>query len=390
MADEIIVNANLVEHLPDSTAAAVELSGLTYTIDPILARFQFPAWAQNNDGATKRNYASLAATYGEGTSIPLGTVPIMDAQATPDEWRRVGSNAARYQFNRLADIKVTLPLFAPPLQPVKVFAPALVAMGAAEDRVNRLLLEGACDASPEPVRALLVIPPERLADRERLTELLAAIQSDGVAAYFIWTPGVSESRLLDEIEMLQGLIHIARTIAERGLAVGHLHGGYVASALSSVGVGAVAHSLGWVDRGEPAVQTGGGPPSCSTYVPGVRRTCRFELARDLARGLSASAFQTLYCECTLCVGFLEGGQNPLDLLLEEHAIPSGKGGSRMTPTSRALGFNTWHFLGARRLEMQAFAARPTVEVIAQDMERALSLGGRSEEQRLRRLASRLS
>lgn len=57
LADEILVNANLVEHLPGSTAAAAQLSGLPYSIDPVLTRFQLPAWWRHEDGRPKGNFA---------------------------------------------------------------------------------------------------------------------------------------------------------------------------------------------------------------------------------------------------------------------------------------------------------------------------------------------
>jgi hypothetical protein len=47
LMDEIMVNANLLEHCPDSTASALELTTLPYCIDPVLTRFQMPDWWKN-------------------------------------------------------------------------------------------------------------------------------------------------------------------------------------------------------------------------------------------------------------------------------------------------------------------------------------------------------
>lgn len=389
LADEILVNANLLEHLPDSTAKAVELSSLPYSIDPLLTRFQLPAWWQNERGETKRNYSRLAAMYTEGTDIRLGSLPLLDAVRRDDDWRMIARNIVNYQRERLFTAQPQVSLFNAPMQPVRPFAPGLVAFGPAEDRVNRVLLEAAADAATEPVRAIVIVPPERLALQIQVDRLIADLPTDGVAAYFLWTPEVSEGRLLDAADLLGGLIRLVAELAARGIPVGHLHGGYSIAALHDVGVAAMAHSLGWVDRGEPAQQNGGGPPSCRTYIPGMRRTLLFDAARALGAELGASDFVDRYCSCTFCSGAFDANQHPLDLLLEEQLITDKRGRSRMTPTGRALGFNRWHYLLARRAEVSAFSATRAVDVVAADIERAYRLGGSDAGQGLRRLASGL-
>src|SRR3989337_2750561 len=56
LMDEVMVNANLLEHRPDSTASALRATTLPYCIDPVLTRFQVPEWWKNEKGATQRNY----------------------------------------------------------------------------------------------------------------------------------------------------------------------------------------------------------------------------------------------------------------------------------------------------------------------------------------------
>lgn len=389
LADEILVNANLLEHLPDSTARAVELAALPYSIDPLLTRFQLPAWWQNDQGETKRNYARLAEAYTDGTEVKLGSLPLLDSVKRDDDWRAIARNVVVYQRDRLVTVRPQLPLFNLPMRPVRLFAPGLVAFGPAEDRVNRLLLEAAAEAATEPVRAIVVVPPERLADRRQLDQLITEVPTDGVAAYFLWTPEVSEGRLLEAADLLGGLIRLVAELAARGIPVGHLHGGYSIAALHDIGVAAMAHSLGWVDRGEPAQQTGGGPPSCRTYVPGVRRTVLFDSARTLGSELGPSDYVNRYCSCTFCSGAFDANQHPLELLLEEQLITDRRGRSRMTPTGRALGFNRWHYLLARRGEVLTFSERRALDVVADDIEQAYRLGGSGAGQGLRRLASGL-
>ena len=159
------------------------------------------------------------------------------------------------------------------------------------------------------------------------------------------------------------------------------------SALHDIGISAVVHHLGWVDRGEPAHQTGGRPRSCQTYVPGIRRTIRFDHAELLGRDLAGVVFTERYCWCNFCTGAFEAGQHPLDLLLESQTITDKRGRQRLTPTGRATTLITFHYLHARRQEVDAFSRNAATAVVQQDIERTSALAGQSESERLRRIVS---
>lgn len=389
LMDEVMVNANLLEHRPDSTASALRATTLPYCIDPVLTRFQVPEWWKNEKGETKRNYARLGAAYVHGTSVQIAAGPLVETVPTDDEWRTIAGNVIGYQRDRLVDIHPQRELFRDELRPVRLLAPALVAFTANEDRVNGLLLEGAADAASGAVGLPIVIPPERLADPRSLRQLIKGVPTDGVSSYFIWTPGITESRLLEDATLLHAQLSVVQSLAERGTPVAHLHAGYLAFALHQIGLAAVVHHLGWVDRGEPAHQAGGGPRSCQTYVPGVRRTVRFERAAALGHGLNSMEFRDRYCSCTFCIGAMDAGEHPLDLLLESHPITDKRGRSRLTPTDRAAVLNTWHYLHARRQEVERFSREPAGDVVRADIESASALAGPPEGERLRRIASEL-
>lgn len=389
LMDEVMVNANLLEHCPDSTASALRLTTLPYSIDPVLTRFQIPEWWKNEKGETKRNYARLGAAYVRGTSVQIAAGPLLETVPTDDEWRTIARNVIVYQRDRLVDIHPQLELFRAELRPVRLLAPALVAFTADEDRVNRLLLEAATDAAGAPVGLPVVIPPERLSEPASLRRLIEAVPSNGVSSYFIWTPEITEARLLDDPVLLPAFLRLVDTLASRGVPVAHLHAGYLVFALHDLGMAAVVHHLGWVDRGEPAHQTGGGPRSCQTYVPGVRRSIRFDRADALGRGLNSTEFRDLYCSCNFCIGAMDAGEHPLDLLLESQTITDKRGRSRLTPTGRATALNTWHYLHARRQEVERFSRDVAGDVVRADIERASALAGSPEGERLRRIVSGL-
>jgi hypothetical protein len=389
--DELLINANQLENSPESTAVALRQTGLTYSIDPMLYRFQKPAWWRNAKGETKRNYARLAKTYVRNTSIELPAGPLVDVVGSTIEWQTLAGNVIAYQRSKL-DTPTQLDLLSSEmpavLRPIRLNAPALVADTVNEDHINRLLAEASAAAAGEPISVPVIVPLERLGNPQELDLLLASIMEDSVGSYFVWTPRVTEERLMADHGLFGGLVRLISTLAARGIPVGHLHGTYVIAALHEAGVAAFVHHLGWTDRGEPAEQSGGGPRACQTYVPAIRHCTRFEQAYALGRSLDADAYAERYCNCGFCVGAFGAGAHPLDLLLESQVVTVGRA-ERDTPTSRAVGVNIWHYLLARRQEIDAFSELRASQVIQRDIRRAASLTGDRDVGRFRRLADEL-
>jgi len=121
-------------------------------------------------------------------------------------------------------------------------------------------------------------------------------------------------------------------------------------------------------------------------VPGVRYSLPFSYAENLGRHLNPAKYTKRYCECRFCVGTLDTGEHPLDLLLEDQVVVLSDRRRRQIPTARAVAANTWHYLLSRRLEIQAFSSLPAVEVIERDIDRAAELTADRDTKRLRALA----
>ena len=75
-------------------------------------------------------------------------------------------------------------------------APSLVGFSKEEDRINRLMAEAAAESINEPVSVQIIIPMERLMDPHEMRTVMSSVPTDGVGSYFIWTPKVTEERLL--------------------------------------------------------------------------------------------------------------------------------------------------------------------------------------------------
>lgn len=391
LMDEVVVNANQMENSILSTTATLWRTTLPFSVDPVLWRFQVPAWSRNGKGDTKRNYVRLGQAYSRGTNLNLGEGPLVENVANDDQWRTIARNVIEYQRDRLRNVPTQLELLSDlrVLQPCRFIAPALVALTTKEDRLNLLMTEASTEVADRPVAAQVIIPFERLIDRGEVRKVVAALPTEGISSYLIWTPKVTEERLLSDNVLLGAMLDLVSELAGRGIAVGHQYANYTVFAMHDVGLAAATHHLGWVDHGEPAEEQGFMMRSCQTYVPGIRHCVRFPDAWKIGGPLLEKEYRDWYCECTFCSGLFAQGSHPLELLLESRTITFKNGRVRETPTSQSVGANTWHYLLSRRLEIQAFSADSVATVIAQDMERAASLNRGGDARRLERLASEL-
>jgi hypothetical protein len=390
LMDEVVLNANHVENSLQACAAKLWKTSLPFSIDPVLWRFQVPSWSENGKGDTKRNYKRLAAEYTRGTSVTLGNTPLLETAITDDQWRTIATNIVAYQRDRLA-IPTQLDLLESlrELHPSRITAPALIAFDRSADRINHLLAVAAAEAANQSVAVQVILPLERLLDKEETQQALTALPREGVSSYLLWTPKVTEERLITDSELLMSLMRVVADLANDRVPVGHQYANYTIFSLHSVGLAAATHHLGWVDNGEPAEERRGAIRSCRLYVPGVRHCLRFPEARQLAENLSAEEYLQHFCDCTLCAGFLSEGGHPFEWLLEAQKITYGKS-ERMTPTAQAVGANTWHYLLSRRQEVNDFSNASAADVIARDIERAAALNRSSADVlRLEGLASHL-
>lgn len=383
LCDSLIVNANQLENSDDATAAYIDESGFQYLVDPVLWRLQVPEWWRNERGVTKRNYARLAGRYSDGTSVRMADEPLVSGVSSDDEWRQITANVVTYQRDRLRE---QIDFFNPDgLEPSGVVAPALVPDDGRYDSLNNLLAAAAAEAAGDSVVVQVICPKARLGRLDEVEAILAALPVSGVAGYLVWLPEVREVDLLSDDDLMGGMLAILGRLASTGLPVTHAQGGYITEALGAVGVSNVIHTTGWTDSGEPAKQRRGSIRSCQTYLPGLRHTVHFTQASQLGRSFSEDSYLELYCNCTFCAGVFEHGQHPLDLLLEDQPAGTGR---RRTPTGRAITANTWHYLSARRQEVEAFGSRVASEVVAEDIDRAIALVGDAPD--LKRLAAVLS
>jgi len=390
LLDEIVVNANLLEYSGRTLTALLQETSLPYSVDPVLWRLQMPEWSKNADGAPKRNYQRLAAHYAMGTGLALGPSPLVETVASNGQWQLIARNAIEYQQSRLRQSEAPADLFGMKhsLDPVRLTAPALVALTDKEDAINRILANASIDASGRPIAVQVIIPIERLMNPAEVARMLDSLPMDGVGSYSIWAPHVTEERLIGDESLFAAMVRVVKTLADRGIAVAHQHATYAVMALHDIGLSSITHNLNWVDHGDPFTPVKFANRSCRTYAPALRRAIRYNEASDLASGFDADEYRELYCDCSYCTGLYSEGHHPFNQLLDTHIVQKGRR-FITEPTAAALGANIWHFLLSRRCEVNAFSAQPAIDVIARDIERAAGLHRGPDAARLSHIVSLL-
>lgn len=386
--DGLIINANVLEFRATVFARRLADSALPFLVDPMLWRFQVPSWWMRGDGTTtKKNFVNLARRYSAGTGIRMGVEPLLDWVNTDADWTRLAANVIRYQRDRLGDaagsLLVNTDFYTRAPVPVAYVAPYLLTRSAEEDRINRILLEGAAEAAGEPVIAHLALPLDRARDEGERAAALKAVAGDAASGIFIWMSGMTEERLLNRDGDIEAFIRTVETLASSGKVVGHAHSGFAMAVLRDHGLQTLVHRIHWTDDAMSA-EPGGGCPACTTYVTAIHRAMHFDSVVPIAPR-DPQEYVRSFCSCFFCRGAVAAGEHPMDLLLEAVEIRGPRGGTRLTPSEKGTMANRFHFLWSRRLEIQSIEELGPREYLKREVERATALGLR--DQRLARLAN---
>lgn len=375
--DGLVVNANVLEHRATVFARRVADSSLPFLIDPMLWRFQVPTWWMRDDGVTtKKNFVDLARRYSAGTGIHMGAQPLLDWVNTDDDWHKLAANVVKYQRNRLADaagsLFVNTDFYTRQPVPAEIVAPYLLARNRNEDRINRLLIEGAAEAAGQPVIAHLALPLKRAQDPLERAAALQAVLCEEAGGVLIWMSGMTEERLMERTEDFDGFLAVLDSLNSHGKVIGHAHSGFAAAVLRDRGLHSLIHRVHWTDDGMPA-EPGGGPAACTTYVTALHRAVYFDRAWPLIPK-DPQEYLRQICSCFFCREAVAAGEHPMDLLMQAVEIRGPRGGTRLTPSDGAIMANRFHFLWSRRLEVQSIEELGPREYLHRELERLTSLG----------------
>jgi len=402
----VVVNANIVSHMPGAVAKLVGERALRpYLIDPQTYAFQqdpFYVCRETVDEQGRREYElkksvqKMATAYGgvlesKLTALQAVTVADLDDDRVLEE---ICQNVIAFQASVVVD-KVASEGVAEYLEYVGAAAGSpfgLVApyfyLEAASWRswlvVNERML--ACsrrvvDGSYAGQRVLgeLVLSADLLVDPAARDAIARTYSGAGIDGILLWVDQLAEHEAAPMV--LEGFVSLLRNFQSAGIRVLNLYGGFLSEILAGSGAGAllwgVCHGMEYgEDRG--VVPVGGGIPMAKYYLPDLHRRIRYpEVARVLVgKGLldSAEAFHSRVCDCATCQEVLAGNPENFGRFGEGEPVRFRRRGRIVElnyPTTEAKDLCLRHYLNRKAIEFDQIRTLTLGEIVTELRTRSL-------------------
>ena len=398
--DGLMIGANLVEVTPGASASLlIKMAGetkntpyyfdpMTYAfgcyVDPITGLHRTDLdWIKSEQrvkggkkGQTERlfknSYAKLASALGAPflTSISSGGRAVTpDNLDTKPKRRAVAKAVVAYQRERIRNVfreDEEYKEYADEVpEPAAVFAPYFYIEPSDEERwiAANLDLTRASAELNEPVELHTVVcaPMELVSDKKFMERMRMELPDTGAKGVWLWF-----SRFDEHVATTEELTSVRRLVgglAERGLKVYNMHGGYYSLALSKFGMTGVAHGVGYGEQKDVVPIIGQSTPTVRYYVPTLH--ARFgvpNIERSFSSlGITTSEeFWAKICGCAVCKGILQKGIEKFKDFGEMHySTPQSK---RQAQTPAAAKLCRFHFLLARLRERDEVSRMSVVEI----------------------------
>jgi len=324
--DQIVINANMVAHMPSALRRFLEGTSKPYFIDPQTHAFQHDIGHLQSDSTEdiKRSIKGLIQAYGEPV---LSIVGKRKESVLPDDFK---NTARRVEFCQkvLQFQKDTLPKESEASDVAKYyefaaeeegtspysFAPSMVVapyfyMTAKTFsewlNINLMCAQDSRDACSGPLGVQIVISRELLVDRRMRNALCTRYRRLKPDCFLVWVDGLTEQEA-SEVE-LGALVDLLKRLTAEAQVV-NLYGGYFSVALKHCGtvpgLSGVTHSMEYGEsRG--VVPVGGGIPVAKYYYPALHVRLPFRdavrAARESGGFRSVASFRERVCGCAECV-----------------------------------------------------------------------------------------
>lgn len=147
-------------------------------------------------------------------------------------------------------------------------------------------------------------------------------------------------------------------IAQKGVSVVNLFGGFFSCLAQCVGLGGFAHGLVYGENKSFTPVVGGGQPPPRFYLKPAHISMNVRGSELLLSGLSAQAYLENVCDCTICTGLFGGEEDLTRFAQFAEASDQGK------YMPRAYALCRYHFLFARRDEIKKIEGLDPAQRIA--------------------------
>jgi hypothetical protein len=393
--DQIVVNANMVAHMPAALSTFLAFrTQKPYFVDPQTHAFQHEVEHLMSDAKDeaqktklKRSWQTLVNAYGSpivnvvGGDNPRPLLPddLNDAALRKKFCERVllfqkdristeattGENAEYVQFYAAEEQKnpgqfpPTL-LIAPYFYLAYQFFDEWLEVNLHCLTASRAVVTEA--KITEPLAAEIVIARETLSSPKRLNELIKAYSEHASQpdVFLLWIDSfVEQEASTDE---LRALVKLVDGLSATGKPVANLYGGYFSVASARFGalqgkLQGVCHGLEYGES-KPVVPISGGVPVAKFYLPALHARLNTRVAVRTIRALkgfaSPTEFFRVVCDCVECRNVIKGNpEKDFGAFTEAKASTFWRSGQRVAmefPTAKASDLCAKHYLLCKHRE----------------------------------------
>jgi hypothetical protein len=403
--DGIIIGANLVEATPGATASLlVRIGGgrlgKSFYLDPMTYAFGSYIddsgirtdldWIKSDQKRSgeiirnfKRSYVKLSNEYGAPVlnavkaSKSITTGSLKDDRTASEFCRRV----AEYQLDRLAREFREDPEYARYADslptPEAVFAPYFYMetskWGQWLELNIRLAVLTMQLGLPVPVHAVALADCELLDDPKRLMTVANEFRATGVGGLWFWFSRFDE--LLADADRLKNFRATVEALAENGIQVMNMHGGYFSLALSRYGLSGISHGVGYGEQKDVMPVIGQSTPTVRYYLPSLRRRLGVPEVQRCFKELGITRPEHFFdnvCDCVICRGVLSKSIEDFAAFGDVHyATPSSK---RRAQTPAAAKRCRFHFLLNRIKERNYVGSHSAMDIVNDFKEASIKWG----------------
>jgi len=331
--DAIIINANILAHMPNALALTLQQLKKPFFIDPQTHAFQHGAEyleSSTANGKIKRSIQNLIEEYGEpiATKVTQRKALVPRDLASPNVLKEFcrnvvrfqsktidslvskGENAKYYAYLKRKGYKSDIS-FSPTLIVAPYFYLTPQTFDVWLDLNLKCLHEVMAEEGKSGVRvaAQVVIDGSVLSNPELIKKLADEYGKKPPAVFLLWVDAFIEQEA-DETQ-LKAYMDLIQQLSVHAPVI-NLYGGFFSVALMVCGVlprlTGVAHSLEYGES-RPVVPVGGGVPVSKFYLPSLHSRLPFRFAFRAIRALgglsSVSDYHSKVCNCGECVAVIK-------------------------------------------------------------------------------------
>ena len=361
--DEVLVNANLMEAGPGSTALFIVSLGKPYMLDPVSYSFaQNPEYLMSSRRSElKRTFRALIHRFGEPLAVCAeGSRAVLASDfADSDKAEGFCRRVLDYQRTRVVEALRENEAFLDEVALEEVPPERLIAPYFHNDErrtwlaVNRRLAEAGAGLAGEGENLCVAVAFDALMldRREEVDALAETYEGLDCAGYLFWPSDFDETgATVGQIKGLRRLV--TRLCGENGEGM-MLYGGYFTALLEREGITATSHGVGYGEKRDIVPVVGGGLPPAKYYLQAIHDRIRIEEMLRLAEAVDDATFLREICRCTICSGLIERGG--MELLRREFGATEERpyrDGYRNVATSRVYKLTRFHYIENKHRELQ--------------------------------------